>query len=152
VKLQHVRAFESVDRKKLKVSRKSKYKKSEDESKLRVKPPCFSCKIFFKRVSIEKKNAIFPPFGNCAEYDVIQTPGLDLLLHQERNDWRNFKSACDEHFKAFNELTKKLENSQNLSTEEILEEYYTNTCNGKVLKYQWDDVSGEGYKLVAMRW
>ncbi|CAB4033334.1 Hypothetical predicted protein, partial [Paramuricea clavata] len=149
VKLKHVNAFQSVKRRRIRFvpSDKSPYKGNENKPK--VKPPCVSCKIFFKGFKKKKSNSL-PPFANCAEYDVIRTPNLDYVLryNEGTKHWINFKSACEKHFKAFNELTQKLDEPGNSSQNEILETYYKNTLNAKILKYQWVNFYGR-YKLVV---
>ena len=144
VKLEDVEAFRSMYRTNMRESNKSKYKKR----KLKVIPPCVSCKIFFGGFN-EKLNGSFNPFANCAEYDVIPR---DLQGYIEKiNDWEDFKSACQEHFEAFNELTRMLNTPGNPSQNEIMETYFANTRNAKVLKYQWNH-STLAYELVAEDW
>ena len=152
VKLKDVNAFQSIERKNMKESKKSKYKKSKDENKLKVKPPCVSCKIFFDGFH-EESNGSSNPFANCAEYDVIRTPNLDYVLgyNERRKHWIDFKSACKEHFRAFNELTQKLDEPGNPSQNEIMETYCTNTRNAKILKYKWNSFR-HGYELVGEDW
>ena len=154
VKPEDVNAFQSVKRRRIRCvpsADKSPYK--ENENKPKVKPPCVSCKIFFKGLKERKKNSL-PPFANCAEYDVIRTPKLDDVLSSiegtKSEHWIHFKSACKEHFKAFNELTQKLDEPGNSSQNELLETYYKNTRNAKILKYQWVNYPKHGsYELVA---
>ncbi|CAB4045014.1 Hypothetical predicted protein, partial [Paramuricea clavata] len=139
---------QSMEYKRSKTPKRSAYKKSKDETKLEVKEPCESCRVFFDGFNEESKGS-FPPFGNCAEYDVIRTVNLDYELGctETRKHWEVFKSACERHFKEFNELAKNLEELGNQSQNEIMETYYTNTRNAKVLKYQR---YSDGYELVAI--
>ena len=150
VKLQHVNAFKSVNRRSMRPSNQSKYKESEGETI--VKPPCVSCRIFFDGLNKKRKKG-FNPFANCAEYDVIRTPNLDYMLGyiETTDDWKVFKSACEEHFNAFNELTQELEKPGSPSKNEIMKTYFANTCNAKVLIHEWDRLR-QGYKLVGMNW
>ena len=150
VKLEDVDAFQSTMRKFMKPNDKSEY--------IRKKPPCTSCQIFFDGL-IERKDENFPPFVNCAEYDVIRTPNLDYMLgyYEETDSWKQFKSACEEHFKGFNKLVQKLEPGDHprsrteMETEELETYCGDSTSNPKVLQYQWDS-SETGYKLVATDW
>jgi hypothetical protein len=135
VKLEDVNAFQSRNGKKNHDSKSEYMKKSKK---------CGSCEIFFAgRKDKNKKNINM--FGNCAEYDVIQTENLDRVLRRiETTDhWKDFKSACEEHFKEFNKLRR-----DNPSQDE-LESYYAKIreAKPKMLQYQW---KSESYELVAV--
>ena len=94
--------------------------------------PCKSCKIFFTDRS-ERTGSIFN-FGNCAEYDVIQSPKLNSCLNSEEvaNLWAEVKLACQGQLNAFKLLSSKLDGHE--GRREMLNTYYMDT-NGKVLKY-----------------
>ena len=135
VKLEDVNAFQSRNGKKNHDSKSEYMKKSKKRG---------SCEIFFAgRKDKNKKNINM--FGNCAEYDVIQTENLDRVLRRiETTDhWKDFKSACEEHFKEFNKLR-----CDNPSQDE-LESYYEKIreAKPKMLQYQW---KSERYELVAV--
>jgi hypothetical protein len=93
-------------------------------------PPCVGCQCFFGLFS-------FPPFGNCAEYDVIGNVKSDLL---QTDQWEEFKSVCQQHVSAFNTMLGMLKEA-NYSYEKILKIYFEKTMKPKlpkVLKYQWN--------------
>ena len=79
--------------------------------------PCLSCRIFFhpdKRTNPERtrfQGGSCPPFGNCAEYDVIRTENLDycLAFPDVKALWDDVESACNMQFKAFKDLARKLD-------------------------------------------
>ena len=125
-------------------------KKSEYNNE---KAPCQSCLVFFdhhKLSSKKKKKQSFPPFGNCAEYDVIRTNNLDsLLLDLAKNtqNWALFESACQHHFEEFNKLTASLEEAGDPS--ERIKVYYSNTSDAKILKYE---IVEPQFTLVAKNW
>jgi hypothetical protein len=142
VKLEDVNAFQM---KRYRPETTSKYKKSEDETKLKVeiKPPCNSCKIFFGD-EIEGNEKNFNYFGNCAEYDAIRTANSDGKLGEikEGYHWEKFETACNNHLTAFNDLTKNLapNDAGNLSPNHtpVMETYYAKTRTAKFFKYEWD--------------
>ena len=108
-----------------------------------MKKPCKSCQIFFQGSDYGRRDHSLPPFGNCAEYDIIRTSNLDGLLRliDRNNHWTNFKSACHQHINAFNNLLSNnphLENPQSLSqNRDIMKRYYATIAdaNPKVLIY-----------------
>ena len=110
------------------------------------KPPCPSCKIVFDPSTFNSKDAEKPPekvpfFGNCAEYDVIRTGKLDSCLVSIANSlWNDVELACIKQFSAFTELTRKLDEPNNTSRNDILQTYHTKTheAKTKVLRYEWD--------------
>jgi hypothetical protein len=102
--------------------------------------PCVGCQCFFGFIS-------YPPFGNCAEYDVIGNVKPDLL---QTKQWEEFKSACQQHVDAFNTMLGMLREAR-LPYEQILKTYFENTMNSKVLKYQWDPEEKD-FKLTLENW
>jgi hypothetical protein len=111
------------------------------------KPPCDSCQIFFDGFN----RRTFNPFGNCAEYDVIQPiANLNSLLINNTN-WNAFKSACQQHFKEFNNMLQ-IVSQEDLSTntKEKIKSYYKKICN-TVLMFKWNSES-RGYDLVTQDW
>ncbi len=155
VDLKDVKAYETSLRRKFLINQNPpSNKKSEYDS---TKAPCQSCLVFFGHyeLSLDKqKRQSFPPFGNCAEYDVIRTNNLDsvlLALAHNTEHWALFESACQHHFKAFNELTASLEKAGDPS--ECIKVYYRNTANAKVLKYQMSGpIFDPQFTLVAKNW
>lgn len=154
VKLRDVCALKGVNREDM--SKKTKYKKSNDEEKLEheIIPPCHSCKIFFES-NTDPSPPNGAPFGNCAEYDIIRTANLNYVLQfiEWQNHWKEYKSACYRHIEAFNDLTQKVKESrQNRSAENksIMKNYFERTLNAKVLRYQWSNSCGN--ELIAKDW
>ena len=151
LKLEEVDAFQSMDRRIMIEERayheKSKYNKAID--------PCKSCETFFGPTkNWPRASSInLPPFGNCAEYDIIRTENLDYYLASSCviRLWSDVEVACKEQFRAFKELTKKLDGPGNLSKTEILQTYHTSTCNAKPKVLVFNFWRGE-YKLIAQEW
>ena len=105
-----------------------------------LRPPCVGCQCFFGLFS-------FPPFGNCAGYDVIGNVKPDLLQTEQ---WEEFKSACQQHVDAFNTMLGMLREAR-YPYKEILKIYFKNTMKPKVLKYQWDPEEKD-FKLTLENW
>ena len=103
-------------------------------------PPCVGCQCFFGLFS-------FPPFGNCAEYDVIGNVKPDLL---QTDEWQAFKSACQQHLKAFNKMLGMLREAR-YPYKQILKIYFEDTMNSKILKYQWNPEK-KAFKLTLENW
>ena len=157
VALENVKAFQSMDRnsKQYDALGQSKYKKSEDETELEgeVKPSCTSCTIFFEDGESRKQTEVpetnFNYFGNCAEFDIVQTAHLKQKLRDIRGEkpWEHFKSGCEKHIRAFKklkmEVLKKVTKSkrlQRLKRKHMLYYYnQTHNTNRKALKYKWSD-------------
>ena len=119
------------------------------------KEPCQSCQVFFGHCKfLSRKKPSFPPFGNCAEYDVIRTNNLEsLLLYLAHNteEWALFETACQHHFKAFKEFAASLQENKDQS--ERIKAYYKETSDAKILKYQKDGLALEPqFTLVAKNW
>ncbi|XP_028416496.1 uncharacterized protein LOC114540574 isoform X2 [Dendronephthya gigantea] len=163
LKLAEVNGYQCVDRKDFKrnpnlAKKKSKYRKSGNGKPRRKMRPCKSCEIFFdspptlsrRSVALERNLGVF---GNCAEYDVIKTRKLDELLGSTANtSWKDFESACNEHLRAFNDLTRKT--GENQDPYPVLKEYFESTRkpkNAKVLRYELNSES-QNYKLQAKDW
>ena len=140
MKLEDVNAFRRRNGKKNHDS-KSEYKKSKGKTKM----PCGGCEIFFAGLKDKSENNI-NMFGNCAEYDVIQTENLDVELKSiEMTDhWKDFKSAFEKHFKEFNVKLKRNNPSEN----ELKSNYEEiRKAKPKMLQYKWNSKS---YELVAV--
>ena len=131
-KLSETQAFEKIRRGSL-----SKYEKEKE--------PCSSCRAFFGVLRCLKKNSSFLPFGNCAEYDVIQTGNLDCLLNLMVTQWNIFQNACQEHFKAFKSFLQSCE-GETMNTDEYLE---IKEKNSKILQY---GQNGKNFELKAVDW
>jgi hypothetical protein len=156
VKLEDVNAFQSMDRNDKEhyhPKAKSKYKKSEDETRLKdeIKPACNSCQIFFGD-GIENQNETkFNFLGNCAEYDVIVNSDGKLGEIKEKDpNWKEFEIARNNHLTAFNDLTKNLapDGAGNLSPNHTpaMKTYYARTRTTMVFKYEWNSSKGD-YEL-----
>ena len=117
----------------------SKYKYEKE------KEPCSSCHAFFDVLRCSEKIPSFIPFGNCAEYDIIQTGNLDYLLGQMVTQWNIFQNACREHFKAFKSFLQSCE-GETMNTNEYLE---IKEKNSKILKYEQN---GPNFELKAVDW
>ena len=153
VALENVKAFQSMDRNSPQYNplEKSEYKASQ--------PPCASCTIFFEnRESIKREETNFNYFGNCAEFDIVQTAHLKQKLCNIRGErpWGDLKSSCEKHVRAFKklkmEVLKKVTKSkrlQRLKREHMLYYYnQTHNTNRKALKYKWTDREA-AYALVT---
>ena len=122
----------------------SQYKCSENETK----DPCASCKIFFNTFEKQEKTQ-FNYFGNCAEFDLLQTRDSDERLRQIKmtRHWNNFKIECQNHISVFNTLKERVRSHQRIPRNHM-EKYYNDTrdANLKALKYKWFPA---GYELVT---
>ena len=159
VDLKDVKAYESALKRKYLLKQEAaepeapSNKKSEYNNE---KTPCQSCQVFFDRykLTLNKQKPSFPPFGNCAEYDVIRTNNLDSVLRdlkQNTEHWALFESACERHFQEFNQLTTILEEACDPS--ERIKVYYKNTSEAKILKYQmFGPMFEPHFSLVAKNW
>lgn len=159
--LKDVKAFKSaIKRKPFSTTGLPTNKQSEYNNE---KSPCDSCQVFFDRYELTLDNLhtrmSFPPFGNCAEYDVIRTNNLDSVLLDLANKtehWALFETACQHHFKVFNELTKSLNVAEDLAADhEKIKQYYKDTNNAKILRYKRFGVTSlftPQFTLVAESW
>ena len=94
-----------------------------------LRDPCVNCQRSFGFLT-------GAPLGNCAKYDVFGVVRLDLF---ENGKWMRFKSACEQHFLAFNTMFNKVES--NSSFEETIRRYFYSTrhpLRPTVLKYEWN--------------
>ena len=111
--------------------------------------PCASCQTFFRTNFSEKEEERdFSLFGNCAEYDIIQTNDLQQKLQEKCHHWKTFESACKKHLHAFKTLMRRVRRSQWLERRDLLE-YFEKTRNTKqkALMYKW--IKNE-YKIVTV--
>ena len=134
---------------------KTKYSKLRD--------PCISCQIFFDGKSFDPESTRseedYPPFGNCAEYDVIRTKKLSRYLGSAdvKSEWSNVEKACTNQFLAFKEFSqnpgRELDGPEKTSENGMLQAYHktTRTPKMKVLRYEWDPSQAEN-KLIAVVW
>ena len=155
VELKDVKAFQSALKTKIlsnhgdppsPINKRSEYNNA--------KRPCDNCQVFFQgALNCPRKRPSFPPFGNCAEYDVIHTKNLDYLLQDlqdKTEEWTLFETACQHHFKAFMELTASLQETNKC---EKIKAYYMETSNARILKYQKiGSVLEPQFTLFAENW
>ena len=153
IALQDVKAFQCVDRhsKEYKSNKKleSKYKHCEKDTN---KNPCTSCEIFFNTFK-KKEETQFNYFGNCAEYDLVQTKDARKKLGEikDKDHWKSFESQCESHISASNDMLKfKRRTRRRQLNKKQMEEYFNKTRNTnlKALKYKWINSKSE-YKLVT---
>jgi hypothetical protein len=90
----------------------------------------------------------YPLFGNCAEYDVIGNVKPGLL---QKNQWQEFKSACQQHLNAFNNMMLGMQREARYPYKQILKIYFENTTNSKILKYQWNPEKKD-FQLTLKNW
>lgn len=149
-RLQDVNAFKHLMR--METDEDSNYEEPADA--------CPSCKIFFDKDSSYPqytRSQDGPPFGNCAEYDVIRTENLDYCLASPdvKILWDDVKSACIKQFKAFKELARKLDGPRRPwpPRNTMLQTYHTTTraAKTKVLRYEWNLLQRD-YRLIAVVW
>lgn len=119
----------------------------------KVLKPCASCQVFFGTGHSEKEEERhFSFFGNCAEFDIIQTEDSHQKLRAIRatDHWKTFKSACKKHLDAFKKLRKTVRiKSQRLKWEDLVEYFEeTRDTKQKALRYKWIP-SRDDYGLVS---
>lgn len=135
LKLSDTKAFEAIKRGEMLTN--SKYEKEKD--------PCASCRAFFGVLQCSSKEPTFLPFGNCAEYDVIQTANLDSHLNQIEEDWNIFQFACQTYFKAFKDLIL----SSEIEKENIQKYLEIKAQNSKILQFKQN---GKDFELKVVNW
>ena len=156
VELKDVEAFETAVNRELLLKTESPARNENNEYN-NPKSPCQSCLVFFCCRKLTPKELqrppTFPPFGNCAEYDVIRTSKLNSVLRDlqyNTEHWALFESACEAHVEEFKKLSVS---GTSANPREEIEKYYKSTGNAKVLKYQKIRPTFDcQFRLVAKDW